>query len=496
MKTTKILVDLKPAFDGFAGIPQETRLLFTGWRRLAGLHTQGLIQHGGRRLRAALTPRHARLSESRRIFQLSKFIISLNERPYSNAWENLTDNVSKYAALSMLRTRTTLGLPVPQSVFDARLFGDFVWRTFFDKTLSAAEKDGITQDDFMVVQAPRNHFHKVGLRTGSMQAVARYPTLDTRGFDYFLAQTPFPGRVSVGTQMIVRYHDAVPILMPHTIADKAFHQATHFHALRANIASGALLSCISEATRQDLLTVFPEAERQTFVIHNMVSEEYFEDGASRSLVPRIARNRLAEVPEFKTKLGADKLVEDHFDYLLMVSTIEPRKNHQLLVSAWERLKYSTHPNLKLVVVGNLGWDHKGVIKAFKPWAEKGDLYYLQNVPSAELRVVYQHALATICPSVAEGFDYSGIEAMRCGCPVVSSDIPVHREIYQDASAYFNPYSVEDAAAVIGSVIDSTLRGKLDTLRALGSSVAQQYLPKNILPKWAEFFESRQSQAGF
>lgn len=492
----KILVDLKPAFDGFAGIPQETRLLFTGLRRLPGLHTQGLIQHGGRRLRAALTPRFATASESQRIFQLSKFIVSLNERPYSNTWESWAENVSRYVALSTLRLRTTLGLSVPHSEFDARLFGDFVWRTFFDKTLSAAEKEGITQDDFMVVQASRNHLHMVGLRTGSTQKLARYPTLDTHRFDYFLAQTPFPGRLSAGTKMIVRYHDAVPILMPHTIADKAFHQATHFQALRANIASGALISCISAATRHDLLTVFPQAEKQSFVIHNMVSEEYFQDDSPRSLVPRIVRNRLADMAEFKTKLGPDKLVSDDFEYLLMVSTIEPRKNHQLLVSAWERLKYGAHPDLKLVLVGNLGWDHKDAIRAFKPWAEKGDLYYLQNVPSAELRVIYQHALATICPSVAEGFDYSGIEAMRCGCPVVSSDIPVHREIYQDASAYFNPYSVEDAAAVIGSAIDSTLRGKLDTLRALGSSVAQQYLPKNILPKWAEFFESRQSQAGF
>ncbi|MDP2368658.1 glycosyltransferase family 4 protein [Rhodoferax sp.] len=401
--------------------------------------------------------------------------------------------MSGYVALNGLRLRTALGLSVPHSVFDARLFADFVWRTFFDKTLSAAEKEGITLDDFIVVQAPRNQFHKVGLRSSSLRAVARYPMLDTQGFDYFLAQTPFPGRVSAGTQMVVRYHDAVPILMPHTITDKAFHQATHFQALRANIASGALLSCISEATRQDLLTVFPESEKQTFVIHNMVSEEYFEDDAPRSLVARLVRNRLAEMPEFKSKVGLDKQVEDDFEYLLMVSTIEPRKNHMLLVSAWERLKYSTHPNLKLMVVGNTGWDQGPVIKAFKPWAEKGELFYLQNVPSPELRVLYQHALATVCPSVAEGFDYSGIEAMRCGCPVVSSDIAVHREIYQSASAFFNPYAVDDAARAIGEVIAADGQGLRSAMRERGREVAQQYLPKNILPKWADFFESRKSR---
>lgn len=492
-KKTRILVDLKAAFDGFAGIPQETRLLFSGLRRLEGLYAKGLIQHGGRRLRPGLTRSYEGVSEARRIFQLSKFIVSLSERPYSGPWDAMADKINRSMALHLLQLRVALGRPVPHSIFDSRLFGDFIWRTFFDKTLNASEKDAIAEDDYVVIQASRNHFHKVGLKSMGVRSAPRYPLLDTRGFDYFLAQTPFPGRVSAGTQMIVRYHDAVPILMPHTINDKAFHQATHYQALRANVESGALFSCISEATRQDLLTVFPQVERQTFVIHNMVSQEYHEDDETpRTLVPRLVRNRLAEVSEFKSGAGLDKLVTDEFEYLLMVSTIEPRKNHQLLVSAWERLKYSTHPDLKLVVVGSLGWDQGAVMKAFKPWAERGDLYYLQSVPSPELRVLYRHAVATICPSLAEGFDYSGIEAMRCGCPVISSDIPVHREIYQDASVYFDPYNVDDAARTIGTVISSGSRELRDSLTVHGREVSSRYLPQNILPKWAEFFERQRA----
>jgi glycosyltransferase involved in cell wall biosynthesis len=197
------------------------------------------------------------------------------------------------------------------------------------------------------------------------------------------------------------------------------------------------------------------------------------------------RNRLAEVPEFKSGAGLSKLVADEFDYLLMVSTIEPRKNHQLLVSAWERLKYSTHPDLKLVVVGSLGWDQGAVMKAFKPWAEKGDLYYLQSVPSPELRVLYRHAAATVCPSLAEGFDYSGIEAMRCGCAVISSDIPVHREIY----------NVDEAARTIGAVISDGAKELRASLISHGREVSSLYLPQNILPKWAEFFDRRSSTQG-
>ena len=59
------------------------------------------------------------------------------------------------------------------------------------------------------------------------------------------------------------------------------------------------------------------------------------------------------------------------DYLLTVSTIEPRKNHALLTTAWERLKYHRMPGLKLVIVGNLGWGHEPILDVFRPWVERG-----------------------------------------------------------------------------------------------------------------------------
>lgn len=491
----KTLVDLKPALDGYAGIPQETRLLFNGLRQLPQLEVKGLIQHGGRRLRPALTTSHARASTARRILQLSKFIVSMNERPYSSVWERWSDYASRYAAINNLTLRMRLGQKVAHSQFDARLFSDFIWRTFFDKTLAPEDKERITQDDFWVLNTPRNHFHKVGLKALSWGARPRYPVLDTRGFDYFVAQTPFPGRVSGGTRMIVRYHDAVPVLMPHTINDKAFHQSTHFQALRSNVESGALFSCISEATRQDLLTIFPEAEPRAFVIHNMVSGAYHEEDSPRSLVPRLVANRLAEIPELDAVPPQSDPEPQDFDYLLMVSTLEPRKNHLMLVSAWERLKYGDYPDLKLVVVGAAGWDHAATLKAFHPWARRGELYYLQNVPAAELRVLYRHASATVCPSLAEGFDYSGVEAMMCGCPVVSSGIEVHREIYRGASLYFDPYSVEDTARVIGQVIAPDAYQLRRHLVEGGRSVARDYTPASILPQWAEFLARHRPARG-
>jgi glycosyltransferase involved in cell wall biosynthesis len=483
LKATEILVDLKPALDGYAGIPQETRLLFAALRKLGRANVEGLIQHGGRRLRGGLTKSSAQWSESRRIFQLSKFIVSLSEQPYDGLWSAWADKVDRYFALVALQWQTALGRPVPCSVFDSALFADFVWRTFFEKTLNSSEMAGVAGAHFRIARPSRNHFHKLGLRSLGLRGVAKYPLLDTSGFDYFIAQTPFPGRVSAGTQLVVRYHDAVPVLMPHTVSDKAFHQATHYHALRSNIRSGAVFSCISEATRKDLVTLFPQAEPQTLVIPDIVSEEYFQEDVPRSLASRIIRNRLVDTPDFKVdRVKAGAALPD-FPYVLMVSTIEPRKNHLALVAAWEKLKYNNHPDLKLIIVGTVGWDERPVLRAFKPWIEQRELFWLQSVPSAELRVLYRHAAATVCPSLAEGFDYSGIEAMRCGCPVVASDIPVHREIFDGGAVYFNPYSVENAATAIATAISDDSRAMREKMVDEGLQVAARYLPNRILPMW-------------
>jgi glycosyltransferase involved in cell wall biosynthesis len=495
--TTKsqILVDLKPALDGYAGIPQESRLLFRGFRMLDQYEIDGLIQHGGRRLKAAITPKGKRLSVSRQVNKLSKVIVSLHENPYSNALDEAIEAINHYFARALIRLGSYTGHTIHPGVFETDLFDDFVWRTFFAKTLKPSDKHLVTSARYRVLHTSRNLMHKAGLAGLRYSSVPRYPRIDTKEYDFFLAQTPFPGRVSKQTQLVVRYHDAVPVLMPHTISDKAFHQASHFHALQENVRAGAWFSCISEATRNDLLKIFPEAESRSSVIHNIVSHEYFDEPSSGSLVSQIIRNRLSKIDAFTTSLSdisIDKNIPNKvgFDYLLMVSTIEPRKNHLELLGAWERLKYTTHPDLKLVVVGNLGWDCQPVLDKFRPWAERGDLYLLSAVPSAELRVLYKHATATICPSLAEGFDYAGIEAMRSGGIVISSDIPVHREIYGDASEYFNPYSTEDAAMVIQKVLSNQGNAIKARLRERGVIIGDRYTPMNILPQWEEFFRQK------
>jgi glycosyltransferase involved in cell wall biosynthesis len=122
--------------------------------------------------------------------------------------------------------------------------------------------------------------------------------------------------------------------------------------------------------------------------------------------------------------------------------------------------------------------------------ERGDVYLVEDVPSPDLRLLYKHARATICPSFGEGFDLPGVEAMKSGGAVVASDIAVHREIYADAAEYFNPYSSQDLARAIREVIDPARSARRDELVARGAIVSRRYGHETILPQWQAFLTSR------
>lgn len=511
-----LLLEMRPALDGFAGIPQETRLLFRGLSMIDGVKVEGMIQTSGRRLAPGLSLRKKRrfgmrLSEARQINRYSRVVISLADKPFRTVVDSMLDYLERRLQSNLLSAGTLMGVKkVTLSGFRSRYFEDFIWRTMFSKTLPASDFKLISGSDQRVCPVPWSTMHVAGLKTLNFLPSPMYPVLDTQGIDIFLGQTPYPGRVSHGTAMVIRYHDAIPVFMPHTIPDKSSHQATHFYALMSNVRNGAWFACVSEATRQDLLRLFPEAAPRAVTIHNMVSHHYFPEESERALVPGIIRSRLYEGDptkgvEFKPKfLGIREqeafyrkhLAEKPFRYLLIVSTLEPRKNHARLLAAWEVLKAEVDPDLKLVVVGTLGWDFKALVESFKPWISRGDLFALAAVPAPDLRVLYKHAAATVCPSLGEGFDFSGVESMRSGGVVIASDIPVHREVYEDASEYFDPYATSSLVRALRKVIYAAdADGVQADLRARGSEVSARYLPDRILPQWGAFIDRVLASAG-
>jgi glycosyltransferase involved in cell wall biosynthesis len=112
------------------------------------------------------------------------------------------------------------------------------------------------------------------------------------------------------------------------------------------------------------------------------------------------------------------------DYVLTVSTLEPRKNFGRLVEGFQR---SGLDGLELRVVGGEGW---GNVKV------DGDrVQRLENVDDEELARLYRGAVAVVYVSLYEGFGLPVLEAMASGTPVVASDEPALREVAGDAAVY-------------------------------------------------------------
>jgi glycosyltransferase involved in cell wall biosynthesis len=500
-----VLLEMRPAFDGYAGIPQETRLLFGGLCGSPSIEVEGLLQTSLRFISGGIDSAHA-VGDARapldEVTRHSRVAISIgNSAP--------KDSAGKIGAY--LRSRRTAYRLCMQSLlfpgrnhvavtnFRSRDFADFIWRQLFEKTLPASDFPIVTRRNFRICSVPWNVLQTAGLLTRRWLSKARYPRLALDGVDVFITQTPYPARVPKRTSLVVRYHDAFPILMPHTIANKARHHATHVNALVSNAESGAYFACVSEATRQDLIKLRPELETRAVTIHNMISGDYYEEASSADRVKQIIRLRLnaasALNPAFNGHEAQESFYEralnrQPFKYLLVVSTIEPRKNHARLLSAWELIRAELDPAVKLVFVGNLGWDIEVLTREMRPWIDQAELFVLAGVPAADLRALYRHATATICPSVAEGFDYSGVESLACGGAVVASDIPVHREIYDDAAEYFDPYCSRSLVDALQRVAYSPDAGdRRSTLKKRGLQVSARYRPEKILPKWEEFLNT-------
>jgi alpha-1,2-rhamnosyltransferase len=146
---------------------------------------------------------------------------------------------------------------------------------------------------------------------------------------------------------------------------------------------------------------------------------------------------------------------------LIVSTIEPRKNHKTVLNAFEQL-WQQGREVNLAFVGKPGWKVEKLLTRIRRHPENGKrLFHWQNLSDAELQYCYENARMLIFPSYAEGFGLPIIESLGHGLPVMASDIPIHREVGGERVAYF---PVEDEQALAQMVANFEDNGIPDALR--------------------------------
>ncbi|MBV4472678.1 glycosyltransferase family 4 protein [Pseudomonas botevensis] len=131
---------------------------------------------------------------------------------------------------------------------------------------------------------------------------------------------------------------------------------------------------------------------------------------------------------------------------LMVSTIEPRKNHAYLLDAFERA-WANGSRARLCIAGRIGWKCDALLDRVRNHPELNRrLFMFNDLSDTSLEHAYAHASALVFPSFVEGFGLPLVEAMQRGLPAMGSDIAVFREIGGEFMAYFDlqdPQSLAD-----------------------------------------------------
>jgi glycosyltransferase involved in cell wall biosynthesis len=167
-------------------------------------------------------------------------------------------------------------------------------------------------------------------------------------------------------------------------------------------------------------------------------------------------------------------------YFVALGTIEPRKNHLLLLNLWRQLAATLGPAApRLIVVGRRGWENENVVDMLERCAAiDGIVRETGPLPDREVASLLRGARALLFPSFAEGFGLPLAEALALGVPCIASDLPALREVGGAVPDYLDPL---DGVAWRSAVLDY----------ARGDSVARRAQMGRMAawkpPSWSEHF---------
>ncbi len=236
-----------------------------------------------------------------------------------------------------------------------------------------------------------------------------------------------------------------------TVHDLIFHLFPQHHkrlnrwylnaALPLYCRRADAIICVSQHTQADLVRLWGVEAAKVHVVYE-AADAHFKPAPPEQVE---AVRRRYGLPE---------------RYILTVGTIEPRKNLNRLLDALALLRVQGE-DVVLVIVGRMGWLYHDFVARLERFEHRQAVIQPGYVPDRDLAALYTGATLSVLASVYEGFGLPILESMACGAPVVSSRTSSLPELGADAACYFDPYNVDEIAAVIGQVWrDADLRQEM------------------------------------
>jgi len=144
-------------------------------------------------------------------------------------------------------------------------------------------------------------------------------------------------------------------------------------------------------------------------------------------------------------------------YILYVGSERPRKNLDRLIEAFAMLKREL-PELKLVKVGEPGRSQEYRHHTMSKLDSLGitqDVLFVDHISELDLAYYYSSAMLLVYPSLYEGFGLPPLEAMACGCPVVTSNVSSLPEVVGEAGIMVDPYDTGSLTRAIREVLTNS-----------------------------------------
>lgn len=244
-------------------------------------------------------------------------------------------------------------------------------------------------------------------------------------------------------KLVVTIHDLSFLLFPD------LHTGENIRLLIKNLiyinSRPDKIICDSNQTKKDLIRFFHVPEEKIKVIYLGV-DHIFSDPVSEENKERVLNSY---------GLGG-------LNYILCVSSIEPRKNFERIIKVFgEIIKDEKYNDLFLICAGGSGWKNDAIHNLVKNKGLEEKVKFLGYVEEKDLPAIYNGAEIFMYPSIYEGFGLPVLEAMSSNVPVLTSDVSSLPEVAGDAAVMVNPYSeIEIYKASISLLENENLRKKM------------------------------------
>jgi glycosyltransferase involved in cell wall biosynthesis len=168
-------------------------------------------------------------------------------------------------------------------------------------------------------------------------------------------------------------------------------------------------------------------------------------------------------------------------YFVVLGTIEPRKNHALLLDVWEEMAGQGHTVPGLVIVGRRGWSSPALLTRLDGLrAQLPQIVELPGLDDGAVASLLLGSAGLLFPSLAEGFGLPPVEAAALGVPVIAADLSVIHEVLGDYPVYLN---VTDRYSWMETIMQCTAMANAP------QTTKDDARPRVDPPRWVDHFNT-------